>query len=453
MQPLWRRWLLPLLAAGGCLLPAPPLDAAEAPAGPAPLEEIERVTGERNSRLESLFVRYRMRSMLLGSAEDAKRYLNLYALVDELKTFAFSHKKRYAALKRPTDHYEELAPSVAAEPSGDGPQKEPPQPVKEVHRIHDLVSKAFQKTGTQVPQPQLGVIPVEREVVNRYDGELLSTWYDVDKPRLHLMGAAYTSAQDDDRATFNQLYMWAVFHSIRDAFNERSDRGEHRLPEALSRFAVQLRPALEVVDGAPCAVLELGRQIVLWCDPQLGYAVRRWESLAEDAQHVTDRYELGEHSEIAPALWLPRRLIWTRWAPSSAPEAVRAQPLVQYVFDVQELHANDVPDALFQTDLEAVPAGTLIVDNLNTIKDPDGFELATNYKRPADVAEIDSAVAKAREDMQAEWQKREEKRERDARQQGGGGWSLARLAIIGVNVVIVLALAAIVLRSRWRRRA
>src|SRR5688572_15356820 len=118
-----------------CLLSASPAVAQEYESGGVPSrEEITAVTAARNAALKSLFVEYKMRGKLLGSAEDAKRYLDLVALIDETKAFAFSGAMRYTALNRPDDHYVDIAPSVSVGDSAE-PAAKIPQPTTEFNKV------------------------------------------------------------------------------------------------------------------------------------------------------------------------------------------------------------------------------------------------------------------------------------------------------------------------------
>lgn len=77
-----------------------------------------------------------------------------------------------------------------------------------------------------------------------------------------------------------------------------------------------VRPRLETVSGRACHVLEWVGRDALWLDAERGCAVLRREKRDADGA-LQFRYELGDHREHAPNLWLPRWIVREDFAPPS----------------------------------------------------------------------------------------------------------------------------------------
>lgn len=350
------------------------------------VEDITKATRQRNDNLDSIYVRYRIKGVLLGSPGDAKKYLNLVALVDEEKVYAFEGAKRYAALHRDVSEYADIAPEAnTSEPVDDSGVPKP---------LQDFVEATDGSVG-KIDQLSVSVEP---ENHRRFNGSLLSS-HSVGAEQIELMGKHFTSQQKQDLSQFNQEYMWLNFHSVPDAFNSTVHRGEHRLPDAFLHFDVRLRENWERIDGEECIVIELGNAFILWCDPDLNFAVRRWDTLDGNDGHVSYRYNLSDFSEESPGIWFPKTASRIRWASSTAPADVKAAPLMKYEYTVKEIRVNDVDETLFETDLESIPAGTRVIDNVNTVEDIFGNPLAANYTMPADASKLDQVIAAAKSDL------------------------------------------------------
>lgn len=100
---------------------------------------------------------------------------------------------------------------------------------------------------------------------------------------------------------------------------------------------------LEQVDGHWCHVLEHPGIDKLWLDIQRGCCLVRREVTDPKTGELYGRVELTEQSEAAPGVWLPRHTrhrVWTRQSKDTNPD-------VDYVIEVLELSANDIPDGQF----------------------------------------------------------------------------------------------------------
>jgi hypothetical protein len=374
--------VLKALVSASCIFSqAPDSTAPTDKTEPPTLEEIERIASERNSKLKCFFVQYEIQSELLGSAEDAKRYLRLMATVNEVKTFAAKGSKRYYDLHRPVGEYAELAPDIVLKRKKVASAKDLPEPVARAQR-----NRIEREKGT---------LKVRQKLTTTFDGSILQQWRG-DERIMSLMGEQAQAAQGNDLGYFNQEYMWLTYHSMPDVLNPEIDRGEHRLPEALSRLKCSVRPEMEITDGALCAVVDVGDDVVLWIDPQLSCAVRRWQSYEPGTDHVTYEYTLCDFAEITPGAWFPRSCIRKRWAGADAPDRVKKDPLVQYAYTVKEIHANDLPDSLFTME---TPIGAHVVDASDVGPDKNGMILPPNYIMPADREKLDDVIAQAKSDL------------------------------------------------------
>jgi hypothetical protein len=187
-----------------------------------------------------------------------------------------------------------------------------------------------------------------------------------------------------------------AFCSVPDAFKSEVTNGQLRLPDALDSALVTVRPHLEPVAGAACVVLEIGPSYVLWCDPALGYAVRRWDYRTPKTRYVTHRYELDEFKNVSPGMWLPQLASYTFFAPENAPELVKEKLSVKWTLRTKELHANDVPDSLFTLPL---PTGSLVVDHIKSVRSKEGFDLAPMYTVPADGSQLEKVAQEAHDEL------------------------------------------------------
>lgn len=340
-------------------------------------DAIITATRQRQEALTSFFVEYRIVSKVLGAPVNAKKYLNVLAEVDETKAFAFKKNKRYFRLKRPVGTYTDIAPevSIGAAPSITDPKAPPSEtPEKMKHRVSMQTETAF-------------------------DGATLRR-REHDEKTAFIFGDGDLKVIKTDAQFFTNEYLLCAFHSLPDVFRTNETRADHRLPDLLETGAGTLRSDREDVDGHSCVVIDVNseRKVTAWCDPELNYAVRRWDSYDVDGMHRTWRYDLSDFIEVSAGFWFPRRCTRLRWATTAAPIEVRKSPLMQYQYEVLLMHANDVKDELFEL---AIPAGTEVVDFSQTAVTADGVEQPLMYQMPANPTELDSLVRKTRNIVEA----------------------------------------------------
>jgi len=154
----------------------------------------------------------------------------------------------------------------------------------------------------------------------------------------------------------------------------------HFLPDLFELCAYAMSEETEVVDEAPCLVLERamsgrlpGNNVAedrsvsdkLWLDPEHGLALRQRETHF-DGRLV--RVVNSDFVEMLPGLWLPRESQTEWFVPSEAPEEYRNRPLLVRHMRLLFWVVNQVPDDLF--DVALTP--------LRFVPD---FDLTTAYRR------------------------------------------------------------------------
>jgi hypothetical protein len=146
------------------------------------------------------------------------------------------------------------------------------------------------------------------------------------------------------------------------------------LHEALSNPGYRLHGGTHPVDGVPCRLLELAGADKLWVSPSEGYALRRREVYSAKAAQLATRYELSDHREVAPQVWVPwrvRRILYdVRKDRGTATPAVAMDTLGS----VLRVEVNNVPERLFHF---TPPPGTLVQnrDSGQTFQVPGGLPL------------------------------------------------------------------------------
>jgi hypothetical protein len=127
---------------------------------------------------------------------------------------------------------------------------------------------------------------------------------------------------------------------------------------ALARPGYTARPVREQVDGVWCDVVERPGRDVIWLDPMAGFAIRRREVFLFSPPVPVMRYELSDHREYAPGVWLPQQIRRILLAPRRAASGVAA---IDRDGDCRLVHAevNRVSDDLFNF---TSPPGTLVHD-------------------------------------------------------------------------------------------
>jgi len=387
------------------------------------LNTIRQVTTERNRQLESLYIRYQMSSAMNGDPADAKRYLRVLFLVDEEKTLAIKGTKRYSRESRATTTVTDIAPGVVAPPApGEKPQ----------------VGKAGEEKSRQAKSASPpGQIKLMKEYTRAFDGKVLRRMHK-DGNFIELLGEPNYSSPEGDSGFFNYEYLTTAFDALPDTINPKKTHADRRFPDVLDTAPVKVRPDPEPIDGANCVVLEIGPSFVVWVDPALGYAVRRWDYRDPKSGYVLCRNALAEFTQITPAFWFPRVASYTFFAPLDAPEAVKKVLAVTWTMRATELHANDVPDSLFTL---ATPPGIQVVDHTNAVMGANNLPVAAVYTMPASPGELDAVIAKSRAETEGLIKEFNQPKK----------WGTGRYLLIGFAAITLTVVAFVGYRLRSQR--
>jgi hypothetical protein len=216
--------------------------------------------------------------------------------------------------------------------------------------------------------------------------------------------------------------------------------------ELLDAGKARLASRTEPIDGTPCVVLETDAGEKYYLDPKLGYAIRKM--VKEKDGKLTTTVSCGDFSQVAPGVWMPRRVGASPISYSpDLPAEFRGVPLYRYDVVVTKLEANKAEhDKLFST---RIPAGSKVLDTTVPPLQADGTPLPqeqpnvvpyVHYVQPANTAELDAVVSAGQYETGA-WFER--KRNEQIRR---------RLWYWGAAAVAGFAVALLVLRYRQRRR-
>ncbi len=107
------------------------------------------------------------------------------------------------------------------------------------------------------------------------------------------------------------------------------------------------RPALEVVEGRECHVLEIPGLDVLWLDAERGCALVARDSYDIDSGKVAFRSELKGHREVKPGIWLPSAIRAITYDRSAQASGERPPALSDLTLQITEARVNDASDSLF----------------------------------------------------------------------------------------------------------
>jgi hypothetical protein len=364
-----------------------------------------------NDRLSNLKVEYEITTEGLVPPAALKKYMGVIRLVRENHTFAFKGEQRYFNFEKASPEVTDFAPEV--ESSQDAAKTAP----SKLAGLSPVSAKRDQKSrARRTTKHSEYAFNGHTRQIRSHDNDSLNR-----VPRSQI--------STNDAASFDQTYLHAQLRTLPDVFDQSDSRSEWRLPDALAGEEVHVRNSPETIDGKSCIVIELRkRNIVLWCDPACGYALRQWEGRTPTTNVLCNRYHLQDYREVVPSLWFPFAVVQEAGNPQ-APDEYRNVPLMTYTIRVTHLEVNDVADAQFT--LEA-PAGTRISDR--TIG---GQERPIMYTVPANAAQLDATISRAL-----------------SRQTGKADAQLGRwMLLVELNVLLAALLVVVYFRRRAKSRA
>jgi S1-C subfamily serine protease len=355
----WVRRLLPALKAGKPLaalsgIPAAarrdrPQPKAEAPPGkPATrdVEEIKRRLKERGARFRSLLVDYETREeALLDPLLVMSWGLPLQRDHRERHRFAFSGQRRLFEQTKSAM----MASAVPAHLVAPAPEA-PPDVARRIREARRL--EESNRVANGVAQLYL---------VNRRDAQTSRAVFDgKDSWQQPFAGAA---ARRVNRSIFFAKPVYLEGLGLRPV-NPNAPAEGRKMQERLwfpGNFAAYekcaVRPQAEGVDGAACVVVDAeysateGQKTVrlkevLWLDPALGYAPRRWETHADGVLRL--RRTNADFEEFAPGCWLPWQASVEHGAPAWVPAAYRNRPTDRVAIRLRRAVVNEVKEEWFR---------------------------------------------------------------------------------------------------------
>lgn len=206
--------------------------------------------------------------------------------------------------------------------------------------------------------------------------------------------------KDGDGGMFNQIYLKDLLRALPDISGYDRTRYKYSLLELYDRSLLKLRPTRAKFQNAECAVIEwsderddvdaaskkLRFEHTAWCDPALNYAVRGHDMFCNNGRTLVRRVICHDFRQIITGVWYPQRIVADEcpYPESGAPKDLIGKPLIRYTLVVENIHANDVPDAIFTP---KIPPGTLVRDE-RFLKNDEPIQ----YKQPANEADLDGII-------------------------------------------------------------
>ena len=149
--------------------------------------------------------------------------------------------------------------------------------------------------------------------------------------------------------------------------------------EALPRSVIahraefRVRPRLEVVEGAPCHVLERPGKDIIWIDAVRGFTFRR-RIYYQSPGSVLFQVDNTGYVEKAPGIWIPKKQVATTYNLDDRPEIYRGKAEVVQTNLLLESRFNDLPDSFFDV---PVPERATVSDYIRGVtyeKQPEGID-------------------------------------------------------------------------------
>ena len=209
-----------------------------------------------------------------------------------------------------------------------------------------------------------------------------------------------SSIKGGDGGMFDQTYLKELVRALPDISGNDPYRYKFSLLELNDRSLLQLRATRAKVQNVECVVIDwlderddvdmagnkLRLRHVAWCDPTLNYAVRRHDILCDDGRTLVRRAICDDFRQIILGVWFPQRIVADEcpYPGAGGPKVLLGKPLIRYTLVVDNIHANDVPDAIFTP---KIPPGTLISDG-RFLRNAQPIV----YKQPANEADLDRII-------------------------------------------------------------
>lgn len=289
-------------------------------------------------------------------------------------------------------------------------------------------------------RPRVGIIPGNRSGETAFNGMDFRKYVRAEAARGDTSAVSGSIHPPDKpmQHQFQCMYLenWGVFKkdpTQPDIVNEQ--RRSFLLPATLSRHPYKV--TTEVLDGVTCIRLDgktgmenpetLEYYDTMWFDPSHGFLMIR-RDLGKEPGHTGLRMINRNPREIKKGVWIPAFCEAQEFSPADAPEEVRGTPLYSTRMEVRTVDLG-VEDPVFEI---AIPSGAFVFDHLLAEKYHQTSPIV--YRMPANRDDLDAVVELA-------LNKRP------------NGATRVRILLIGVNVILVVGLAAFVIVRRMRARA
>ncbi|MBS0206991.1 MAG: hypothetical protein JSS49_29295 [Planctomycetes bacterium] len=287
------------------------------------LQTVLETIREQDSSLHSIRVTYTYSNKLVGNAADVSKYTPIACIGTDRQVFAVKGSKRYFSYDRTGD----LADRAA--------------------ELQSVAQLAGVPGATPINTTANTIVAFNGSTLRRRDpgGQ---------------MGALLDLKEVDTKGHFNSMYLGL---SCRVAPGGKGGKAlpEGRLSDGIEAGLCTLRAGREDVAGHSCISIDWKRKprMRIWCDPALGYAIRKKEIYQGDGDVLTWQINMDRFEEVTPGFWLPTHALANRFAGAKAPTELQGEVLVVYEYDVQTIEANNIPDEFF--DLK-FPAGLEVAD-------------------------------------------------------------------------------------------
>ncbi len=192
-----------------------------------------------------------------------------------------------------------------------------------------------------------GKFPVDMKF--SWDGSI-GRWRDADK--IFSLWQNYV----DRQVTYS--FFWRLFAREREIkiYNQhctgwlKTVTERYALPGALVDYKSEfkLRPKLEVVDGAPCHVLERPGRDVLWIDAARGSCLMRREYFREKEGVRLETVVFGSLKSLRPDFWFPTKASLDVYTTPSDPKEIREKVAYHQDFNVESVDVKPLDDSDFK---------------------------------------------------------------------------------------------------------
>jgi hypothetical protein len=118
-----------------------------------------------------------------------------------------------------------------------------------------------------------------------------------------------------------------------------------------------VRPLQEKFDDRWCHVLSWSEHDTLWLDMERGGVLVARETFHPKTGVLMQRYELSRHEEVAPKIWIPKKLRNIQFDFSAKTEEGQKRRVIDGFFDVEEIEVNTLSESDFDF---TPPAGALL---------------------------------------------------------------------------------------------